>query len=146
MEETPLDVLERLTPTLSDINTELGIGGQYEQLRSCDLIGETLEQVVENGTSLLWAIHNNREIAIAKGFMSAGTIFPEHIHKDIHEWGFILEGAVIVKVDDEEIKLGRGGNIHLMPDQIHTITAELDTWYIVITIPADKGMPDVRKS
>lgn len=145
MEETPLDILERLTPTLSDLNAGYGQGGQDEQFRACDLLGEALEQNVENGTSLLWAIHNNGEIAVAKGFMSAGTIFPEHIHKDIHEWGFVLEGAVTITVDDEITKLGKGGHIHLMPNQIHTIVAELDTWYIAITIPADKGMPDVRE-
>ena len=145
MEETPLDVLERITPTLSEINSEFGQGGPYKQYQN-EILGDSLDLVVEKGTSLLWSIHNNAEIAVAKGFLSAGTIFPTHVHKDIHEWGFILEGAVIVKVDNEEIELGRGGNIHIAPNQIHTITAELDTWYIAITIPADEGMPNVRKS
>ena len=144
MKETPLEVLERLTPTLSDINAEYGSGGPYKQFQN-ELLGDVLEQIVERGTSLLWSIHNNAEIAVAKGFLSAGTIFPAHVHKDIHEWGFILEGAVVVKIGNVEIKLGRGGNIHIAPNQIHTIVADLDTWYVAITVPADRGMPDVRK-
>lgn len=145
MEETPLEVLERITPTLSDINAKYGQGGPYKQYQN-EILGDLLDQVVEKGTSLLWSIHHNSEIEVAKGFLSAGTISPSRVQEDVHEWGFILEGAVTVIVDDEETKLGRGENIHVAPNQIYTITAELDTWYITITVPADKGMPNVRKS
>ena len=137
MEETPLDVLERITPTLSDIGRRIILDNDLDT---------SFEVYAEDGESLLWGLVNDGELAIAKGFMSAGTTFPEHKHADIHEYGIILDGSVVVTLGDEQITLATSESIHIRPDTAHSIFAEVDTWYVAITIPADEAFPNVPKS
>lgn len=132
-EETPLDVLERITPTLSDFSQVYG-EGEYEGLQ-----GHRLDK----GTSLLWGIYKSGGIAVAKGLLTSGSIFPKHIHEDINEHFFVLSGCMTFHFDDgDEQVLEAGGYVQIAPNVPHSGTVQEDTWYLAITIPADEAFPD----
>jgi len=136
MEETPLQVLERITPTLSAISTERKL---------TDALGTFMEHDVENGTSFMWGLHKEEDIAIAKGFISSGSKFPLHIHMYSHEYVFVLTGQITFCFEDTPLEnvLKKGDTIHILPNTPHSVIAQEDTWYIAITIPADEAFPNV---
>ena len=136
MEETPLEALERITPTLSDIGVKN------------NGLGDVLRHEMVQGTNLLWGLHKEDDLAIAKGFMSAESEFPVHVHEGSHEYVFVLSGCMTFHFPDtKDFKtLERGNQIHILPDVAHYVTAQKDTWYVVMTIPADEAFPNVRKS
>ncbi len=139
MKETPLEALERITPTLSGI-------GVHEVIDSN--INSVLRHEMVQGTNLLWGLHKEDDLAIAKGFMSANSEFPTHVHKSSHEYLFVLSGHMTFHFPDtEDFKiLERGNQIHILPEVVHYVTAQEDTWYIIMTIPADEAFPNVRRS
>lgn len=133
-EETPLDVLERITPTLSDFSTLNTMN---------DLTDHFMEHTVEGGTSLMWGLHKEDDVAVAKGLISKGTKFPLHVHNGIHEYVFVLSGCMMFHFPSggRDRRMLEGDHIHILPDTPHSVTAQKDTWYIAITVPADEAFP-----
>jgi quercetin dioxygenase-like cupin family protein len=140
MGETPLAVLERITPTLSDFSRVHTLS---------DNLGGFTEHEIKGGTSLLWGLHKEDSIAIAKGYISGGSNFPEHVHKCAVEYTFVLSGCMEFFFPDKQMdttRLIRGNSIEIPASVIHSVKIEIDTWYIAITVPADEAFPDVRNS
>lgn len=140
MGETPLDVLERITPTLSDFSRVHTLS---------DALGDFTEHEGINGTSLMWGLHKEDSIAIAKGYISGGSNFPEHIHDCAVEYIFMLSGCMEFFFPDKQLettKLIKGNSIKIPANVVHSVRIDMDTWYIAITIPADEAFPDARNS
>lgn len=138
MGETPLAVLERITPTLSDFSRVHTLS---------DTLGGFTEYEVEGGTSLAWGLHKEDAIAIEKGYISGGSNFPEHVHRCAVEYIFVLSGCMEFFFPDKRMdttKLTRGNSIEIPANVSHSVRVTKDTWYIAITVPADEAFPDVR--
>ena len=136
--ETPLEALERLTPALADFSRAHSPN---------DILGEFTEHVVDNGTSLMWGLHKEDTIAIAKGYISGGSNFPEHVHKNALEYIFVLSGSIEFFFPDGQMdttKLTRGNCVEIPAGVVHSAKIVMDTWYIAVTIPADEAYPDAR--
>lgn len=80
-----------------------------------------------------------RSVAVQKAFMSAGTVFPAHVHGET-EYLVLYEGRV--SVDGVEFKAS--DVVRIAPDQEHSVKALEDTWMVAITIPASHAYPDAE--
>ncbi len=95
-----------------------------------------------DGTCIGFNLWNEPRISVQRAFLSAGAMFPEHVHEHSAEWLIIYAGEVRVRYGDEDVRtLGPGQCAQFAPGQLHTVEAIEDTWAIGVTVPADPGYP-----
>lgn len=116
-------------PRLKDMVSNLGANRNY------------IEYKVKNGTSIGFGLLNQREVAVQKLFISAGTTFPTHRHSTQMEYGIIFVGELEITIDNEVKKLTRGDCIKFDPNTNHTLEAITDSWLITIAVPKIEGYP-----
>jgi quercetin dioxygenase-like cupin family protein len=134
--ENPLERLKSLTPELPPIN----LGDlKGEQVRS-----NILRYNIDGGTCISYGLFSSPDISVARTFVSAGSLFPEHQHEE-REFALIFSGSAMVSVNGEkETYLGPGQCIVLEPNIPHVSRALENTWFIAITIPYSKDYPNAR--
>jgi quercetin dioxygenase-like cupin family protein len=103
-----------------------------------------IEYDVENGTSLSHSLLSQKEISVAKTFISSGGKFPEHNH-DEREFILIFVGSIVVYTDEIRSILKTGDCMIFEPTIPHRVTALEDTWFIAMTIPYSKDFPNECK-
>ena len=102
--------------------------------------GKTIDFKVETGKANLVSLMNMKEISIARGFCTTGTIFPEHVHKE-KEFIIIVKGKCEQNVNDMMTILEPGDFIYIPPNAVHYGTCLEDIEYISFTIPASLEYP-----
>ena len=100
-----------------------------------------VEYDVENGTSLSHSLLSQSEISVAKTFVSSGGKFPEHKH-DEKQFILIFIGSAVIYVDKKRQILKTGDCMIFKSNVPHRATALEDTWFIVVTIPYSKDLPN----
>ena len=107
-----------------------------------DLANHSIIYKVEEGTSFGFGLLNRPEVAVQELFVSKGTAFPEHVHKNEDEWGIVYKGKMKVVVGNEEIVLNSGDCVKFDKGVIHSSKALEDTWLIVVAVPRIDGFPE----
>jgi len=102
-----------------------------------DSVNGLREYKVKQGNAFATALKHNREVAVAQAFMSAGTIFPYHVHENATEVIVVYSGKVTIVTDESRSVLTVGDSIHICAGCGHTLHAITDTKVIAITIPPD---------
>jgi quercetin dioxygenase-like cupin family protein len=100
-----------------------------------------VEYEVGNGTAISYSLLSQSEISVAKTFVSSGGKFPEHKH-DEKQFILIFVGSAVIYVDKKRQILKTGECMIFESSVPHRATALEDTWFIVITIPYSKDLPE----
>ncbi len=129
MNHENLERLRKLTPGLP-IFSDFIKSGVHNKVDIDMVKGES------NGLNVLW----NEDIAVAKWFCAAGSIFPTHEH-DEKELLIIYKGSMFLEIDGVEIYLGHQEHITIKPNTQHSSTFKEDCWFIAITLPASESFP-----
>lgn len=138
--ENTFEKLIQLTPELPPVIPMLGDLKEDNEVRS-----KIISYKLEGGTCISYGLFSSSEISVARTFVSAGALFPEHQH-DEKEFALIFSGSAMVSIGNgEEFHVGPGECIVLEPNVPHISRALEDTWFIAITIPYSKDYPDARE-
>ena len=105
----------------------------------------SVEYPIKDGVCLSYALFSSPDVSVARTFVTAGGIFPEHKH-DETEYGLIVSGSAMVRSGDEtkETFVGPGDMLIYEPGVVHYARALEDIWFIAMTIPYSKDYPDAR--
>lgn len=113
-----------------------------------DLIGRDEDRYIEytpagGGTFIGFGLFKpgNALVAVQRVFMSAGTVVPSHMHKEV-ELGLVYRGKLEIDVDGKKSTIGVGDYVYLKPHEPHSAVAVEDTWMIFTTVPAGEGYPN----
>lgn len=99
-----------------------------------------VEYTVERGFAVGHGVLHDNDCAILKLFISAGTVFPVHIHNE-YEYIIIVDGEGDYTIDGDTKPFKPLDCVVLKPGQLHTWYYRTNTRQICITIPASKGFP-----
>ena len=87
-------------------------------------------------------LHNEEAFAIQLVTIPKGSTFPSHKHnKPIVEYGIVIEGVLMITINNLRTKIGPGEHIRVPPESLHEAEALEDTRVIAVTIPRDPGFP-----
>lgn len=84
---------------------------------------------------------NRQEIAVSRLFMVQEAILDYHIHPGSIQIFHVLEGIIILEQDNKPESLTEGSVFILQKNTPHKITASVNSWLLIITIPTDAGLP-----
>ena len=132
--------LEKIVPKLNDF---------------VSINSPNVEYNLEKGTAIGFNVYNIPEIAVQRVFMSKGSIFPLHTHKE-NEYVLIYKGCIKVHIKSGVIHANVGGKstqdkdmilkvadgFFVPPETPHSGEALEDTWMMSTTIPAGCGYPN----
>jgi quercetin dioxygenase-like cupin family protein len=107
-----------------------------------DLTNHSIIYDVEDGTSFGFGLLNRPQVSVQELFVSKGTSFPAHLHKEENEWGILYKGEMKVFLGDKEIILKAGECVHFEKGVIHSSQALTDCWLIAVGVPKIKGFPE----
>jgi len=134
---THLEELEKLTNKLT---------------RFSDIVEERKDKYIimnmERGTCLGFNLLNKPDVAAADFFVSNGSVFRVHQHKQL-EYIIIYKGKMTINIfDSEELKniiethtLEAGECFKIEKGALHSHEYLEDSWVIAITIPREEGFP-----
>jgi quercetin dioxygenase-like cupin family protein len=140
--ESNLHKLRELTNNLPKLPEKLPhLVDMIEHLSS-----QNIRYKVENGECLGMCLFNNESVAVQHACLTAGTIFPWHIHEHNSEWIIIYSGKLreILK-SGKSFEIGPGGYVFCRAGEEHMQIAIEDTRLIAITIPASEGYPTMER-
>lgn len=106
-----------------------------------DQSGNYSSYKMDAGECFSWFIHRSgNDIAVHRWFCSAGTVFPEHVHKE-REWIIIYKGTMEVVKGGEKTVLNFGDSIINEPNIPHSSTYPSDCKFLTIMIPPSPDFP-----
>jgi len=82
------------------------------------------------------------EVAAMVGILDKGSVFPKHKHS-VKECVICYKGRILFKWNDKSKELVAGNCICFNPNVPHSNLALEDSCFISITVPLDRGYPDV---
>ncbi len=129
-----LQKLEQLTgdlPTVPKLN-------DFKTTRS----GSVVEYDID-GTALVFPMMYSDDVAMARVFLSKGSVFGEHFHKNSKGIVVCYKGVVIMKMGEDEVTLAEGETYTIERGVAHDAIAVTDTWFMAISIPPDEYYPKV---
>jgi quercetin dioxygenase-like cupin family protein len=88
-------------------------------------------------------IYKDKDLAVQLSILEKGESFPEHYHPIEKEWLILVKGEATVWIDGEVKKLKERDSIVLEPKTNHRGIANANTTMVCVSIPADRGYPDV---
>lgn len=98
--------------------------------------GDVAEFNVMPGIATILNLMTNEHVHVSEMYMSAGTVFPPHVHSDAVQYSLPYKGELIFN-DGGEIKhVKEGCIIRIDQYKAHNIRALTDTNIILITVPA----------
>jgi len=102
-----------------------------------------VEYPIKDGHCFSYSLFSSPLISVARTFVSAGGVLPEHEHKE-KEIAIVYSGSVMVRSDDDRDGkvLKKGDLIQYNPGVVHYLRALEDTWFIAMTIPHSKDYPE----
>ena len=103
--------------------------------------GKHTEYIMEVGTCISSSLLSQKEISVAKTFISSGGRFPKHDHNE-KEYVVVFSGIMIVYYGDKKRTMKKGDCIMFEPHVPHHVRALEDTWIIAVTVPHSKDFPD----
>lgn len=91
---------------------------------------------------------NTPEVAVQHAFLTAGSVFPRHIHKNAIEHLLVTVGELEVELTNtkEKFHLKRGDGVQLPKNQPHTCRVIADTYLIGVLIPSEPGYPEGQRT
>lgn len=99
------------------------------------------EYVMDVGSCISYNLLNQKEVSVAKTFISSGGQFPEHDH-DEAEYAVVFSGAMIAYYGDKKKTMMAGDCIKFEKGEKHRVRALEDTWIIAVTVPRSKDFPN----
>lgn len=126
-----LERLRELTPQLPTLGTMVTDSGEsWNEIQA------------GGGTVFMFGLHKESGIAVARAFLSAGSIVEEHEHPKETEWLIVYAGQMEIVVAGESKIIQECEAICIKPSKPHVAKFPVDTWMLAITIPAAEGYPD----
>lgn len=95
---------------------------------------------MERGTSFMWGLLHQDEITVARNFVSAGSVFKQHSHAS-KEWILVYIGELSIHHDNKVTQLKPTDSLIIAAGEPHFAAASVDTWSLVVTIPASMEWP-----
>lgn len=102
------------------------------------------EWKVKNGKCFAWYLFEQKEISVCRTFLTKGTIFPKHSHKE-KELIIIYEGKITLYTQDNCYELGYSDSYIVEPNIDHAVEANENSMVLAITLPAAKEYPHDTK-
>ena len=104
--------------------------------------GSHVEYPIQGGHCFSVSLFSSPEISVARTFVSAGGILPDHKH-DEKEIAIVYSGSIMVRSsDNKNDKIVRaGGLLEYDPGIVHYARALEDTWFIAMTVPHSNDYP-----
>jgi len=135
--EKAFDKLEELTNGLPAIPK---VQDSKIEIEDC---GGAVEYPIKGGHCFAHPLFTSPDISVARTFVSAGGILPEHKH-DEKEIAVVYSGSVMVRSDDgrNDTILRAGDLLVYEAGVIHYLRALEDTWFISMAVPYSKDYPD----
>jgi len=93
------------------------------------------------GHGFAWGLLKSSRCAVAKVFLSAGAVFPLHLHT---EWEMLLvyEGEVVLEVEGERRAMGMRDMAMIEPGMHHALPEVIqNTYLLAVTIPPAACFP-----
>jgi len=124
----------------------------YEQLVNLsditdDSVCGVREYKLEKGTAFASGLKHNSEVAVAQSWLSAGAVFPYHVHEKSQEILVVYSGEVTVVTEEEKVRMRPGDSLHICKGCGHMLLAKTDVKIIAITIPPDEvAMPKTKEN
>lgn len=87
-------------------------------------------------------LEDSENLQIIKYYHEGECIIPKHVHLESDEYTFVLDGELILIINDEEYKITKGNNIYIKKKIPHFGYAKDGTVLISIIIPPDKELHD----
>ena len=101
-----------------------------------------IEYETADGTCVGHGLYKSPEVSVQRAFMSAGTVFPTHIH-DATEVLTLYKGKARVECDGMPDRvIGPGESCYFPKGSGHTVEALEDTWMIAVAVPMIEGYPN----
>lgn len=97
---------------------------------------------VEAGEFKSRSLRYEKAIAIAESFATAGTRLGEHCHSGCKEWICVLEGEMILYIEDEEHHLQALDTLEFDGSRPHRAFFPRASRLIAIAIPSAPGFPE----
>ena len=72
---------------------------------------------------------------MAQIYLKRGAIVPQHSHES-EQMTYVLQGALKLLVQDEEVTLREGEVLHILPGVVHQVEALDDTFVLGVFSPA----------
>lgn len=131
------EILKRATEELPPIpNLSDSVG--------CDK-GTIIEYEPVKGVAIGFGLYNNKSekhsVAVMRVIMSAGTIYPEHVHEE-KEYGIVFKGHMKITMNGTTQDIYKGDMVYIPSNVPHIAETPVDSEIIFITIPSGKGYPD----
>ena len=101
---------------------------------------DKIDYQVQGGNCVGEALLNEKEVAVQRVCMTAGTVFPEHSHHEF-EVVVIISGEALHITPGMESKIAKDDVYTSRPGELHKFVAITDCTLIAITIPASEGYP-----
>ena len=139
-------VMEDTFEKLMKLTGELPAIPKVEDIKQLVVPGSEshVEYPIEGGHCFSVSLFSSPEISVARTFVSAGGILPDHKH-DEKEIAIVYSGAVMVRSNDDQDQdqkiIRTGGFIVYNPGVIHYARALEDTWFVAMTIPHSNDYP-----
>lgn len=127
-----LDELRKLTEKLPAVPKLQDLVNHREEL--------FLEYKIEGeGETSAHALINSKDVCVQNLYISKGTHFDEHVHKDKIEFAILYKGNIKITHEDGSIvTLNVGDSVRLEKGEPHSADAVEDSWLITMTIPGDR--------
>lgn len=103
-----------------------------------------VQNLMDCGQFYTVSLFNIPNVAVARGVIKEGCIFPEHNHLE-KEYTLIYKGKVLISVGENKRVLNVGDYFVTNPEVPHSAIALLDTEYIAITVPSSNDYPKDAK-
>lgn len=119
-----------------------------EQLPTLEAIvasrhGERIDYDTLTGLSVGFCLDSCPDAALQKNYLSAGTQFPEHMHRE-RECLFVVKGDGYYTLDGQQVAYKKGSWINFPCGKAHDFYATTATVIYGITQPPCEGYPGVR--
>jgi len=97
---------------------------------------------VAGGTCFAFGLLKQKEVAVMNMFISKGTKFPKHKHKEA-EFSIWYKGRAEMSMNGVKKICKAGDVLYIPPNVVHSGIPLEDCWAVVVSIPAIGGYPDV---
>jgi len=94
-----------------------------------------------DGTAFAFPLFYNKDVAVSRVFMSAGTGFTDHVHKKSIEIVTCYKGKMSITYNCKTVVLKEGETHSIPSNTLHDAKGITDCFFIAITIPSDEFYP-----
>ena len=88
-----------------------------------------------------WHLLNHPTLSVIEEVMPPGSAETAHWHTQARQFFYVLEGRLVLLLEEARVELGVGEGLHVAPGQVHQARNEsgAETRFLVISSPHSHG-------